>query len=55
MRERGQSFFEEFWKKNEKKLREIFENAAKNRDEKRKLYLGKSVRVRFYSFTMNEL
>ena len=54
MRERGQSFFEEFWKKNEKKLREIFENAAKNRDEK-KLYLGEYVRVRFYSLTMNEL
>jgi hypothetical protein len=46
MREGGQSFLKNF---------EIFEIAAKNRDEKRKLYLGKSVRVRFYSFTMNEL
>jgi hypothetical protein len=38
-----------------KKTREIFEIAAKNRDEKRKLYLGEYVRVRFYSLTMNEL
>jgi len=44
-----------FEKKNEKKLAKFFENFAKDRDEKRKLYLGESVRVRFYSFTMNEL
>jgi len=55
MREGGQSFLKNFEKKNEKKLAKFFEIAAKNRDEKRKLYLGEYVRVRFYSFTMNEL
>jgi len=44
-----------FEKKNKKKHAKFFEIAAKNRDEKRKLYLGESVCVRFYSFTMNEL
>ena len=40
MREGGQSFLKKNFEKKMKKAREIFEIAAKNRDEKRKLYLG---------------
>tara|TARA_B100001142_G_scaffold108569_1_gene110502 strand:+ start:208 stop:372 length:165 start_codon:yes stop_codon:yes gene_type:complete len=54
MREGGQSFLKNFEKKNEKKLAKFFEKMLR-RIEETKLYLGEYVRVRFYSFTMNEL